>query len=337
MKQKRIRLGVIGCGGFVKSHVRAINDHVPEFRITALCDNVREQALKLRKNLLPRRRLGIYTDHREMLADAEPDAVIVSTPHTLHYRHCRDALKAGAHVMVEKPMVTDAGQARRLVSQAAKAGLTLQVAIQGTYTDTFAYARKLIQDGTMGELQLATGVMAQGWLELTRGKWRQVPKLSGGGQLYDSTSHVLSAMLFLVDSPIREVYCMADNKGAAVDINAVGCVRFANGCMGSITSGGNCPSFRSFLSVQGSGAYMEISPHGGQFQVRSKKAGLDIAKVPRGWKVPTVTPARNFADVIQGRAEPRCGGHLGILLADLMDGLYQSVRTGRKAKVPGSP
>jgi len=330
---KPIRLAIIGCGGFVRSHVRAIGDHVPEFRIVALADTARDHAERLRRELLPRRRVAIYTSHRKLLKEVRPDAVIVSTPHTLHYRHGADALAAGAHVMVEKPMVTDSADARRLVAKAKRAGRILQIAVQGTYTDTFAYARGLITDGTMGELQIVTGVLAQGWLEGTRGKWRQDPALSGGGQLYDSSAHVLSAMMFLVDSPVRRVFCWADNKGAAVDINAVATAQFANGCMASITSGGNCPAFYSHLLLQGANAFMEISPHGGNFRVERRTPEPAITKVPRNWSIPTVTPARNFADAIAGKAEPRCGGRLGVLLADLMDALYKSVRTGRPVKV----
>ena len=330
---KPIRLAIIGCGGYVRRHVGDINAGVPEFRIVALADNVPEHAQRLRKECLPRKRVALYADHRRMLKEVAPDAVIVSTPHTLHFRHCMDALAAGAHVMVEKPMVTNSADARKLVARAERAKRILQIAIQGTYTDTFAYARKLLADGTMGELQLATGVLAQGWLELTRGWWRQDPKLSGGGQLYDSMAHVLSALMFLVDSPVREVFCWTDNKGARVDINAVAAIRFANGCMGSITSGGNCNAWYSHLVLQGAKAIMEISPHGGNFRVSGGGLAREIRRVPAGRKVPTVTPARNFADAILGRAEPRCGGRLGILLADLMDGLYESARTGMPVKV----
>ena len=330
---KPIRLAIIGCGGYVRRHVNDINQGVPEFRIVALADSVREHAQRLKEQHLPRKRVPIYTDHGKMLREIAPEAVIVSTPHTLHFRHGMDAMSHGAHVMVEKPMVTDPADARELVAKAERAGLVLQVAVQGTYTDTFAYARKLLSDGTMGELQLATGVLAQGWLELTRGMWRQDPALSGGGQLYDSTAHVLSAMMFLVDSPVREVFCWADNKGARVDINAVAAIRFANGCMGSITSGGNCSAWYSHLVLQGAKAVMEISPHGGNFKVQGGSLKRAIRSVPVGWAIPTVNPARNFADAILGKAEPRCGGRLGILLADLMDGLYKSARTGMPVKV----
>jgi predicted dehydrogenase len=309
-----------------------LKDKVKEFRIAGLADSVAEQAQSLRKEHLPRRRIPIFTDHKEMLAEVQPDAVMVSSPHTLHYRHCRDAISAGAHVMVEKPMVTSSADARRLVAKAEKAGKVLMVAVQGMYTDTFAYARQILNDDTMGPLQLVTGVMAQGWLRGTQGKWRQNPKLSGGGQLYDSTAHVISAMMFLVDNPVSEVFCWADNKGARVDINAVVAIRFQNGAMATITSGGNCSAWKSHLIFQGENAVMEISPHGGDFSVRGRGMEKAILEVPKKWPTPTVQPVQNFADAILGRAEPRCGGRLGILVSELMDLIYESARTGKPAK-----
>ena len=330
---EQTRLGIIGCGGFVQYHLKPMARDVPEFRIVALCDIIRGHAEHHRRLYCPRRRVPIYLDYRDMLAREKLEAIIVSTPHTLHFRHAYDSLAAGCHVMVEKPMVTSSADARRLAARARKKRLALLIAIQGTYTDTFAYARRLLTDGTMGELQLVTGLLAQGWLAGTRGKWRQDPKLSGGGQLYDSCAHVLSAMVYLVNSPVREVFCIADNKGTRVDINAVACLRFANGAMATVTSGGNCPTWKSLLTLQGANARMEISPHGGDFLVNGSGLARDIRKVPRGWKIPTVSPSRNFADVILGRAEPRCGGEIGILLADLMDALYESAATGKCVKV----
>ncbi len=330
---KPLTVGVIGCSGWGRQHFISINQDVPEMRVVALVDTAPERIARVRREFLPRRRLKTYADHRKMLAEVQPDAVIVSTPHTLHFRHAYDALEAGAHVLVDKPMVTSSAHARRLVAAAQKHKLDLQIAIQGTYTDTFAYARQLITDGTVGPLQLATGVLAQGWMKGTTGKWRQDPKLSGGGQLYDSTCHVLSAMVFLVDSPVTEVFAWADYKGCKVDINAVAAIKFENGCMATITSGGNCRAWYSHLVFQGENALIEISPHGGSFRVNSRDRKKDITAVPKGWATPTVTPVRNFADAILGRSRPRCDGRLGLLLAELMDGIYASIDKGRPVKV----
>ena len=331
---KRIRLAIIGCGGFVRwLHVPAIKKCRRLVNLVALADTAAANAESLAAEHYPGRKLPIYTDHARMLKDIAPDAVLVSTPHTLHFRHCYDSLSAGAHVLVEKPMFTNSDDARKLVRRAKAKKLSLQIAIQGLYTDTFAYARQLIEDGTVGQLELATGMLAQGWLKGGRGSWRQNPKLSGGGQLYDSTAHVISAILFLVNSPVREVVCWADMKGTRVDINAVALIRFANGCMATITSGGNCPTWYSHMTLQGPNAFMEISPHGGDFRIASRNLKKEITKVPRGWNIPTVSVVRNFANSILGKDTPRCGGKLGVALADLMDGLYESVRKGRPVKV----
>ncbi len=336
---KKIRLGVIGCGGFVQYHLRRLPTDAPAFKIAALCDIVRDHAEHHRKEYCPRRRVPIYENYKDMLAEEHLDAVLVSTPHTLHFRHAYDALGAGCHVQVEKPMVTDSRQARRLVRQAEKMGKHLGVAIQGTYTDTFAYSKRLLAegaDGLLGELQLVTGVLAQGWMKATVGRWRQDPKLSGGGQLYDSMAHVLSSMMFLVNEPVTEVSFRADYKGCDVDINAVGWVKFANGAMGSLTSGGNCRTWKSHLTFQCENARLEISPHGGDFLINGAGVEPEITGVPKGWDVPGVSPIKNFQDVILGKEqEPRCGGRVGILLADLMDAIYESIDGGGKVVKPG--
>ena len=330
---KRVPFAIIGCGSFVRYHCRGIRKNVREFKCAGLVDIVPEHAEKLKEEFFTKDDPPLYEDYRDMLKEVKPKAVLVSTPHTLHFRHAYDSLKAGAHVMVDKPMVTNSRDARRLVRRARTARRVFQIAIQGTYTDTFAYARKLLRDGTMGPLQLVTGMLAQDWMRFTRGAWRQEPELSGGGQLYDSMAHVLSAMMFLVDSPVREVFCWTDNKRCRVDINAVGVVRFDNKAMATLMSGGNCASWKSHLVLEGEKALMEISPHGGDFCVTGQKLKKNITGVPKGWKIKTVSPIRNFADAIAGKARPRCPGRLGILLADLMDALYASAASGKPVKV----
>ena len=336
-----IRLAVIGCGGYFRnSHGRALSEGDAEksaFQIVALVDPNPENIARLKKERFPRRRIADFADHRSMLKEIRPDAVIVASPHTMHFRHAYDSIRAGAHVMVEKPMVTSSTDARKLVAAAEKARKVLQIGIQGTYTDTFAYARKLLRDGTVGDIQLVTGVLAQSWMKGTSGSWRQNPKLSGGGQLYDSTSHVLSAMIYLIDSPVVEAFCWADNCGTPVDINAVGCIKFANGAMATITSGGNCPTWRSHIILQGSNARLEVSAHGGDFIVTGKNIQPDITGTPKKWIIPTVSCSANFADAIRGLAEPRCPGELGIRLAELMDALYASAETGKPVKVARCP
>ena len=88
---------------------------------------------------------------------------------------------------------------------------------------------------------------------------------------------------------------------------------------------------------QGKKAMLQISPHGGDFLVSGRGLKRDIKAPPRNWDVPTVSPARNFADCIRGKAQPRCGVRFGVLLSDLMDALYESIESGLPAKVTRKP
>ncbi|MCE5277914.1 MAG: Gfo/Idh/MocA family oxidoreductase [Planctomycetaceae bacterium] len=331
--KKKIRLAIIGCGGFVRYHVAGIRESVPEADIVGLCDIIPERAEKLAQEIGEGHRPQCFKHYADMLAAVPVDGVLVSTPHTLHFEHAYAVLAAGANVMVDKPMVTDPADARRLVAQAKRKKLLLSVAMQGVHTAQFAYARHLIDSGALGEPQLVTGVLAQDWKDLTRGWWRQKPALSGGGQLYDSCCHLLSAMMVLVHSPAREVFCFADNKGTRVDINAVGGIRFANGCIGSITSGGNCGAWKSQLIFQGKEGCFEIGAHGGGLNVYGKAFPQTVTEPPGSWKVKTVVPVRNFVDAIKGKAPLRCDGRVGILMADLMKAMYQSAKTARVVRV----
>ncbi|MFB3890444.1 MAG: Gfo/Idh/MocA family protein [Phycisphaerae bacterium] len=332
---KEIRLAIIGCGGFCRYHVKTIVEKLPQIEVVGLCDIARDHAEKMREEYFAKSDPPIFLDYRDMLNDVKPQAVHVSTPHTLHFRHAYDSLSAGAHVMVDKPMVTDSRQARQLVRKAQAKKKLLSVAVQGIHTDTFAYARKLIEDGTMGPLQLVTAYFGQNWMKGTVGLWRQDPKLSGGGQLYDSCYHVNSTMMYLVNSQVKEVFCWADYKGCKVDINAVVVIKFANGCMATVTSGGNTAGWKSHLHIQGENAMMEISPHGGDFKVYAQKWKEPITAPPPAFvkKNPKVSPIENFAQAIAGKAKLRCTGHVGILVADLMDAIYASVRSGKPVKV----
>lgn len=322
-----IPLAIIGCGEYVGAHLREL-PRVPEFRVVALVDIVPGRARRLAEKHLSGLKVGFYEDHEAMLREIKPAAVVVSTPHVLHYTQCMDALSAGAHVLVDKPMVTHPDHARRLVAFAAERKLALLVAAQGFYSDTFAYVRQVLAQGELGPLQVASGLMASGWLQYGAGTWRQDPHASGGGNLHDSAVHVLGVLLALVNSPVREVFCWTDKKDLTVDVNAVALLRFANGVLATLTNGGNCPTWDSYVHLQGEQGLVRLNPYGGGLSLRLQRTGTTVTTVPEGWAIPSVTPLQNFADVIRGVAGCRCDGRIGILVSDVLEGLYASGRCG---------
>jgi predicted dehydrogenase len=216
----KVKVAILGCGGMAGAHARRLRSH-PDVQIVALSDVsvplVEQFAERHLAEVQPKP--GIFTDPARMYAEAKPDAVVIVTPHTLHYEHGMQAIAAGCHVLMEKPMVTDSGQAHRLAEAVEKSGKTFVVGYNTPCAPEFKYLRNLIRTKELGKLETVTGWLAQDWKRATAGSWRQDPALSGGGQMYDSGAHLFNSLVWTVEQPISEVFAFVDNQDAPVDIN----------------------------------------------------------------------------------------------------------------------
>ena len=113
----KVKMAIIGCGGMAGQHAKRLlgNDDV---EIVALCD-VKEEIVEgfIKQHLAEAGvKPQIFTDVDKLYADSGADGVVVVSPHTLHFDHGMKALDAGFHVLMEKPMVTNAGRARELAA-----------------------------------------------------------------------------------------------------------------------------------------------------------------------------------------------------------------------------
>jgi len=332
----KLRIAILGTGGMGGTHAERFRNH-PDVEIAALCDVSMEilekfvQRLKLDDlPLRPRR----FTDPATMFREAGLDAVAIITPHTLHYDHAMLAAGAGLHVFMEKPMVTSARQAHALAARFKGTGKIFTIGYNTPCSPEFDWLRTAIRHRTFGRLELVSGYLAQGWMKITAGSWRQDPKLSGGGQAYDSGAHILNSVCWSVESDIAEVFAFIDQHGTPVDINSSINLRFTNGVMASIVVSGNCPADGSSLHFMFEHGRVDIDGWSGEW----------INVWEGGTKVPSPvmpgrrqTPDDNFVDAILGRAEPRTSLQNGIVHSELMDAIYESARTGQPAKPRRGP
>lgn len=330
-QHSKLRFVLLGCGGMMGGHARRLNDH-PEAEIVGLCD-VSAEIVKAfaERNLAGAPAPAFYTDAAAMYTEQQPDAVVISTPHTQHYAQGVQALEAGCHVYMEKPMVTSLEHAYALADKVTETGKVFVIGYNTPCSPEFFYLRQLIRDGALGKLELVTGFLSQDWLRFTTGMWRQEPELSGGGQAYDSGAHLYNSLCWSVESDVEEVFAFVDNHGAKVDINSVTSIRFANGVLANITVGGNCPGGGSFMAFIFDRGRVEIDGWGASW--------IKVWKGPEQVKYPPITPdmgapspLHNFIDAIMGRAEPRTSPRNGIIQSQLMDAVYESQRTGQPAK-----
>jgi predicted dehydrogenase len=317
------------------AHARRLKGH-PDVQIVGLSDvdTAQVQAFIDRHLSDYSPKPAIFTDAAKMYADTKPDAVVIVTPHTLHYEHGMQAIQAGCHVLMEKPMVTDSGQAHELAKAVEKSGKVFVVGYNTPCTPEFKYLRNLIRNKELGRLETVSGWLSQNWKRGTAGSWRQNPALSGGGQMYDSGAHLFNSLVWLVEQPVGEVFAFVDNQDTPVDINGTVNIKFANGTLATIAIAGNCVSDGAGLSLTFEDGRVEVDGWGGSWIKIFRRGG---GHGPGQVKYPPITgdaqtPDDNFIDAILGRAAPQTSPINGVIQSELMDAIYESARTGQVAK-----
>jgi predicted dehydrogenase len=119
----KIKMAILGCGGMSGAHAQRYKSNA-DVEIVALCDvSVEVVEGYIERNLKDvEPRPQVFTDAALMYAEVKPDAVTIVTPHTMHFEHGMQALEAGCHVFMEKPMVTESSQAHLLAEAAQRSG-----------------------------------------------------------------------------------------------------------------------------------------------------------------------------------------------------------------------
>jgi predicted dehydrogenase len=133
MSQKKIRTGIIGCGGIAAYHVRNMFQE-ENTEIVALCDPFVGSIDKLASEF---KKVGrpvppSEPDYQKFLKTFEMDTVLVATPHAMHHDHTLAAMEAGLDVLLEKPMVVNTREALSLIEARDRTGKTLVIAFQGS-------------------------------------------------------------------------------------------------------------------------------------------------------------------------------------------------------------
>jgi predicted dehydrogenase len=323
-----LRFALIGTGGFARNHARRLAAH-PEVQLVALCDVSTDTTRDFAEAALPddHPQVNHYDSIEALLAGEQLDAVVIATPHTLHFAHAMQALAAGCHCYIEKPMVTAAADAYALRDEAERRERIVVIGYNTPSTASFAYLRETIRTGRLGRLEMVNGYISQSWLKATQGKWRQDPALSGGGQAYDSGAHFLCSIVWTVESPVESLSAFVDQKGTAVDINSVINIRFNNGVLASLCIGGNSVHWGSGSAYVFENGVIEIDAWNGRW-IREYR---ELARTEAEIELPPDPghAMHNFIDAIQGRAEPKTSPIDGIRQSELMDALLESARTGK--------
>lgn len=342
-KPADVKVGVIGYGGAFnmgKQHLNAMKQ--AGMTPFAVCD-MDEARLKVAEDDFPG--IETYTDVSRMLKQSDVNLIVHITPHNLHYKLAAQCLRAGKHVVTEKPFVLTTSECDRLITLADEKKLMLSTYHNRHWDGWIVRARQQIVDkGVIGDVIAIESV--QGGHGMPKEWWRSSKTVSGG-IMYDWGCHILEYCLQIVPAQITEVSGFAVNGYWAKrvpkkhpwkhDLNedhATATVRFSNGCRLNLTvSQLNTDERPYWVNCQGTEGSYQMN-HNDWKLIKSKARGKGV-KVTQG-KAPKSNGAKiyyaNIANHLCGKEELVITPQWARRPIHILDLADRSARSGRAMK-----
>jgi len=330
-----VRIGIVGCGGISHTHVQRLSLLSDgEAEIVGLCDVSLENARRLAslanrfRNITPNL-LGessLFMEYEKFLEVTKPEAIIICTPHVYHYEHTMAALRRGIHVLVEKPMAIRVPEAQAMKEEAERRKLVLAVGYQRHYQPEYVFARDTIRNGRIGRPHFALAWLTQDLRKAIGPRsWYLDPRLSGGGQLVCSGTHMTDLVLWVLDAEPVRVKAIMEREGSQSDMYASLSVELSNGALASISILGDSPevAVREELRVWGAkGAVFII---GGRAYLQ-EKGGNPCEVLPPNLPRTSPNPDVNFVRAILGKEECLSSAIHGLRATKLEQMAYESAK-----------
>jgi predicted dehydrogenase len=205
---------------------------------------------------------AFYQDYRAMLAEVRPDVAVIVTPHPLHAAMAIDCLRAGSHVLLEKPMAVAVSEADRIIAEAAAAGRILAINFQQRFRPVVERARALIEDGAIGPLVRTLSI--EPWYRTAAyyrtATWRATWRGEGGGVLLNQAPHTLDLLSYLAGLPAK-VWGWTRTRCHAIEVEdtAQAMLEYPNGAPGYLTVSTVEMGVKPRLQIVGERGTLELS------------------------------------------------------------------------------
>lgn len=354
---KKLKIGVIGCGGISKFTHLPYLAKMENVEVIAVCDIILERAKEqAEKYGIP----NYSADYKDVLKLEGIDAIDICTPNYLHSIIAVEAFEAGLHVMCEKPDAVSVDEAIKMKEASEKAGKILMVMRNNRYLPTAEFLKEYIKSGKMGDIYAGRC----GWQRRRgipgKGGWFTTKAQSGGGPLIDLGVHMLDVAIWLMGNPTPvsvsgSTFCKFANKNTSADSVhsihgdvvadgifdvedlAMGFIKFDNGaCLQfEVSWASNVDVEKRYVELRGSesGAIMEM---GGvdRFMIMSEIDGHVVDIIPK--KVSNENAhihgknLEHFVDVVLNGAEPKFVPQQGLDMIKILGACYESARSGKE-------
>jgi predicted dehydrogenase len=345
---KPVRTAIAGCGGVTKDVLEVIA-HYPELEIVAVQDINPDAASATAGAFgIPKH----YTDFEELLAP-HIELVVINTPNHLHHPQAMQALRAGKHCLVQKPIARTSNEAKEMIEAAKSAGKLLGVTMEELGNIVYRRMKDMIQAGCIGHPVAIQSVLAHTHHlrnSLKKQDWRASPELIGGGSFIQLAIHHLNLSQWMLDDDIIEVGARSvsvHNKNIfPEDETTVAWARFNKGALGSFTSSFAFDSDAFF--IHGTDGYIghrgntlswKIN-HPYECDAWSCEKASEPGHIKLDWYnhrptriKPEYEQHRHFALAIRGGGGFEVPGEIGLRDLRIVEAVYKSARDGMAVRV----
>jgi predicted dehydrogenase len=329
-----VRIGIVGTGWWATTaHFPAVLAH-PDAVLAGIADRDPE---RLAAAAAAFDKPPAYPNHRELLANANLDAVIVATSHASHHAIAADCLDSGCHVLVEKPLTLRAQHARDLARRARRAGKHLSVAYNYNHNPPTAVAKAWLADPELGEIlaveasfnshhrALLAGDDTSSWAYKVHGpgKVYSDPAESGGGHGHLQLTHIAGTVFHLTDLRASQVNARMAHHGLAVDLVNSVMVEFEGGALGTFTGSSNANQRRCELFVTCEHGTVDLDLVAGTVRRRLGDHPVETFG-PDPDIYPLSAPVGDLVDMVRTGRPPHVSAETGCRAVELLDAAYRS-------------
>jgi len=358
-----VKTGIIGLGKVAQMHADALKA-IPESVFTAVCSRDIVKA----RTFAGQYGVKAYTDVEEMIVSGGVEVVVICTPHPNHAEIAVKAIRAGAHVLVEKPLASSLQDCDAMLEAAKVKGVKLGMVCQRRFYTPVQRIRQAIDAGKIGRPILGT-VNMLGWRDeayYNSDPWRGSWEGEGGGVLVNQAPHQLDLLQWFM-GPVDELYGYWANLNhpyIEVEDTAVAVLRFKNGGIGNIiVSNSQNPALFGKVHIHGeNGASIGVQTDGGAmfiagmsniteppvndlWTVKGEEGMLDIWKREDteffnsmdAMKYYHERQVEDFLKAVINDTKPLIDGEDGRRTVEIFTAIYRSNRDRAPVKFPLAP
>lgn len=331
---KSLNFAIIGCGRIAQRHAEHIQNNG---KLLAVCDIVKERA----DTLAEKYQAKSYTDYQTLLEENPAlDVVTICTPNGLHAAHSIAALKAGFHVLCEKPMALSVQDCGDMINAAERANRRLFIVKQNRFNPPVAAVKKVLEEGRLGNIY---SIQLNCFWNRNNGyyenSWKGTKKLDGG-TLFTQFSHFIDLLYWFVGD-VKEAHSFTGNfhHDGIIEFEDTGVVtlKFYNGAIGTINYTVNSfdKNMEGSLTVFGEKGTVKI---GGQYLNEMEYQsieGYEIKDLPAGNPPNSYGQYfgsmsnhdkvyENVADVLSNGGIIATNGFEGLKTVEIIDKIYSA-------------